>query len=335
MLGRLTSILGMTALLALGGAARGESTFTLATMPRIDVHTHLGNDWKTLDQVMELRQAIKKRVDVEMAMWISVARPSHPTWTPCGRYQGRIPVLHQRLHDQGWPAILATGARGVAEARRDGVQVLSRLATWGADRRAANRPALTRWSRLAWWLPRPTWRAPCGTFGRRTSGSPSPSSSGDSSMRGRMCWRGTRAGGQCPHALAVLLRRAVGLPAQHALDVSQLEHRPGHHAQVFPARGGARQPSGVHDRVCRPDPLRDRHGRRLVRPSGADKDFPDVRDRRPAVPGGIFEFLETDKGCPAASTTSGNARLGSAAGRAGEVLFPQCDAGLTRTSRTP
>jgi hypothetical protein len=53
---------------------------------------------------------------------------------PAQPLPGTDPVLHQRLHDQGWPAILATGARGVAEARRDGVQVLSRLAAclwWG------------------------------------------------------------------------------------------------------------------------------------------------------------------------------------------------------------
>jgi len=74
MLGRLTSVLGIAALLALGDAARAESAFTLATMPRIDVHTHLGNDWKTLDQAMELRQAIKKRLNAEMAMWISLGR---------------------------------------------------------------------------------------------------------------------------------------------------------------------------------------------------------------------------------------------------------------------
>ena len=37
------SALGIAAWLTLGGAARAEGPFTLATMPRIDVHTHIGN----------------------------------------------------------------------------------------------------------------------------------------------------------------------------------------------------------------------------------------------------------------------------------------------------
>src|SRR3989339_901831 len=45
--------------------ARGESRFTLSTMPRIDVHAHIGNNWAVMDEYMELRDAINKELNVE------------------------------------------------------------------------------------------------------------------------------------------------------------------------------------------------------------------------------------------------------------------------------
>ena len=85
------SALGIAAWLMLSGAARAEGPFTLATMPRIDVHTHIGNDWKTLDEVMELRQAIQEQLHADMAMFISLGRAEPPDMDEMRkRYQGRI-----------------------------------------------------------------------------------------------------------------------------------------------------------------------------------------------------------------------------------------------------
>lgn len=51
-----------------------RTPFTLATMPRIDVHTHIGKEWQTLDEVLELRRTIQEQRHVELAMWFSLGR---------------------------------------------------------------------------------------------------------------------------------------------------------------------------------------------------------------------------------------------------------------------
>jgi hypothetical protein len=52
--------------------SHAETRFTLSTMPRIDVHAHIRNDWKTMDDYMALREILKKQLNVEMALWISI-----------------------------------------------------------------------------------------------------------------------------------------------------------------------------------------------------------------------------------------------------------------------
>ncbi|MFH1265907.1 MAG: amidohydrolase family protein [Planctomycetota bacterium] len=62
-------------------------------MPRIDVHAHIRNDWKTMDDYMALRQVLKKKLNVEMALWISVGtRDEDPPDLEelDKRYNGRI-----------------------------------------------------------------------------------------------------------------------------------------------------------------------------------------------------------------------------------------------------
>ncbi len=74
------------------GAAPKEP-LTLASMPRVDVHAHIQNSWKVIDEYMALRQAMKEKLNVEMAMWVSVGRRNEdvPDLNELARrYQGRI-----------------------------------------------------------------------------------------------------------------------------------------------------------------------------------------------------------------------------------------------------
>jgi predicted TIM-barrel fold metal-dependent hydrolase len=67
------------------------SRFTLSTMPRVDVHAHIPDKWEVIDQYMGLRDAIKKDLNVEMAMWISLSGSQPPDSRELQRrYQGRI-----------------------------------------------------------------------------------------------------------------------------------------------------------------------------------------------------------------------------------------------------
>jgi hypothetical protein len=80
-----------TGVLGLDGGAQAESPFTLATVPRIDVHTHIGNTWKALDEVMALRQAIHEQLHADMARSFSLGSAEPPDMTELRkRYQGRI-----------------------------------------------------------------------------------------------------------------------------------------------------------------------------------------------------------------------------------------------------
>jgi hypothetical protein len=73
-------------------AAAGQSSrFTLSTMPRVDVHAHIPDKWEVIDQYMALRDAMRKQLDVEMAMWISLSGSKPPDLKELNkRYHGRI-----------------------------------------------------------------------------------------------------------------------------------------------------------------------------------------------------------------------------------------------------
>lgn len=78
---------------------------TLATMPRIDVHSHIDNTWEVMDEYMELRQALREKLNVEMALWISLGRRNQepPDLAELDRrYRGRILfVIHDYEIDDG------------------------------------------------------------------------------------------------------------------------------------------------------------------------------------------------------------------------------------------
>ncbi len=84
---------GLTLALLTGACALAENGPTLSTMPRIDVHSHIDNTWAVMDEYMELCAALKARLNVEMAMWISLGRRNQETpdlAEVSKRYHGRI-----------------------------------------------------------------------------------------------------------------------------------------------------------------------------------------------------------------------------------------------------
>ena len=57
-------------LLCVPAFASASSPFTLSTMPRVDVHAHIRDTWEVMDEYMQLRDALREQLDVEMAMRI-------------------------------------------------------------------------------------------------------------------------------------------------------------------------------------------------------------------------------------------------------------------------
>jgi hypothetical protein len=119
-----------------GGGDQAEPRFTLATMPRIDVHAHIRADWSAIDNYMTLREALKKQLGVEMAMWISLgssgAEPPDMAELRT-RYGGRIQfcIFDYTIKDglrYSPQDLLKWQERGGG-----GLQVLSRLAAGSAD----------------------------------------------------------------------------------------------------------------------------------------------------------------------------------------------------------
>jgi len=51
-----------------------QSRYTLSTMPRIDVHTHVGSI-ERMAEYLEVRKILKEQFDVDLAMWINLSSP--------------------------------------------------------------------------------------------------------------------------------------------------------------------------------------------------------------------------------------------------------------------
>lgn len=163
------SALGIAAWLALGGAARAEGPFTLETMPRVDVHTHIGNDWKTLDEVMELRKAIQEQLHADMAMFISLGRAEPPDLDEMRkRYQGRIQFC---ISDFTIKDGLRFSPQELTEWRKRGVMGFKFYPGWERGVQIdlpANDPTFDRMEQIGMVAASPHVANPCGTFGRRT-----------------------------------------------------------------------------------------------------------------------------------------------------------------------
>ena len=169
MLGRLTGTLWIAACVALGGAAQAEKPFTLATMPRIDVHTHISNNWETLDEVMELRTAIQEKLHADMAMWFSLGRAEPPDMSELRkRYKGRIEFC---ISDFTIADGLRFSPQELVHWQQQGVMGFKFYPGWQrgvAIDQAANDPTFDKMEQIGMVAASPHVTNPCGTYGRRT-----------------------------------------------------------------------------------------------------------------------------------------------------------------------
>ncbi|NQT11949.1 MAG: amidohydrolase family protein [Planctomycetes bacterium] len=153
------------------GAEQAESPFTLATMPRVDVHTHIGNTWPILDQVIELRQSLLEKRQADLAMCIGLGRAEPPDLVEMRtRYQGRIQFCISdfdlkhgkpfRFSPEDLEHWLEQGVVGFKfyPGWQPGIQI----------DRAANDPIFDKMEQIGMVAASPHVTNPCGTFGRRT-----------------------------------------------------------------------------------------------------------------------------------------------------------------------
>ncbi len=166
----LMSALWAVACLGLGSAAQAEGPFTLATMPRIDVHTHIGNDWKTLDEVMALRKAIQEQLHADLAMFFSLGGAEPPDTAELRkRYQGRIQFC---ISDYTIKDGLRFSPQELVQWQQRGVMGFKFYPGWERGvqiDQAANDPTFDRMEQIGMVAASPHVANPCGTFGRRTA----------------------------------------------------------------------------------------------------------------------------------------------------------------------
>ena len=167
--GPLRIALWIAVCLGLGGAAPAAEPFTLQTMPRIDVHTHIGNTWETLDEVLELRKAIQEQLHADLAMWISLGSAEPPDMAELRkRYQGRIQFC---ISDFKIKDGLRFSPQELVHWQEQGVMGFKFYPGWQRGvqiDQAANDPVFDRMEQIGMVAASPHVANPCGTFGRRT-----------------------------------------------------------------------------------------------------------------------------------------------------------------------
>jgi len=165
----LRNALWLAACLGLGGAVQAAEPFTLATMPRIDVHTHIGNKWETLDEVIELRQAIQEQLHVDLAMWISLGSADPPEMAELRkRYQGRIQFCISDFKIQDG---LRFSPQELVDWQQKGVMGFKFYPGWTPGvqiDQPAFEPVFRKMEEIGMVAASPHVTNPCGTFGRRT-----------------------------------------------------------------------------------------------------------------------------------------------------------------------
>lgn len=166
---RFAGALGILLCLALSSQTQAKEPFTLATMPRIDVHTHIGNSWKTLDEVLQLRKAIQDQLHVDLAMWVSLGSAEPPDMTELHkRYQGRIQfsISDYKIKDG-----LRFSPQELVHWQKQGVMGFKFYPGW--DRgvqidQPAFEPVFRKMEEIGMLATSPHVTNPCGTFGRRS-----------------------------------------------------------------------------------------------------------------------------------------------------------------------
>lgn len=150
-------------------APRAEKPFTLATMPRIDVHTHLGNTWKILDEAMQLRESLREQLQVEMAMWISLGSAEPPDLDEMRqRYHGRIQFC---ISDFKIADGLRFSPQELVEWQKRGVMGFKFYPGWQRGVQIDKPdfvPVFSKMEEIGMVAASPHVTNPCGTFGRRT-----------------------------------------------------------------------------------------------------------------------------------------------------------------------
>jgi predicted TIM-barrel fold metal-dependent hydrolase len=295
---RLTCVLWFATCLALAGAAQAESPFTLANMPRIDVHTHIGNDWKTLDEVMALRQAIREQLHADLAMCFSLGPAEPPDMTELRkRYQGRIQFC---ISDFTIEDGLRFSPQELVHWQKQGVMGFKFYPGWQRGvqiDQAANDPTFDKMEQIGMVAASPHVTNPCGTFGRRTEWFSEPVE----------FWRQQ-------HAWENVLKKHPRLVVVNAhmlwlcYSDEQLDYLR-YMLSTYPNLNIDMATTPVFLHAVGRDNLRDfmiEYADRIVFGTDMasrwfvpvlDKKFPDVRDKVPQYQR-YFEFLETDKELP-------------------------------------
>ena len=151
------------------GAATAAEPFTLQTMPRVDVHTHIGNEWTTLDEVMELRKLLQEQLHVDVAMWISLGRAEPPDMAELRRrYQGRIQFC---ISDFDIKDGLRFSPQELVHWQQQGVMGFKFYPGWARGvqiDQAANDPIFDKMEQIGMVAASTHVANPCGTFGRRS-----------------------------------------------------------------------------------------------------------------------------------------------------------------------
>lgn len=156
---------------AADGAVQTENPFTLATMPRVDVHTHIGNTWEVLDQVIELRQSLQEQRQADLAMCFSLGRAEPPDMAELGRrYRGRIQFCISDYDIQkGKPCRFSP--QDLADWQKRGVVGFKFYPGWQRGiqiDQAIYEPIFDKMEEIGMVAASPHVTNPCGTFGRRT-----------------------------------------------------------------------------------------------------------------------------------------------------------------------
>ncbi len=165
----LTTAICIALCLGLRGTAQAEPPFTLATMPRIDVHTHLGSDWETLDQVVALRKAIRAQLDADLAVCVSLGSAEPPDMDELRkRYQGRIQfcISDYKIEDG-----LRFSPQELVDWQKRGVMGFKFYPGWQPGVQIDlpdNDPTFDKMEEIGMVAASPHVTNPCGTFGRRT-----------------------------------------------------------------------------------------------------------------------------------------------------------------------
>ena len=156
--------------LCLPALVTAAGPFTLSTMPRVDVHAHIQPSWEVIDEYVELRDALKKEHDVEMAMWISLNGPPPDLQELERRYHGRFlwAIRDYKISDG-----LNFSPEELEEWHKRGVAGFKFYPGWQPGVRIDRpeyEPVFSKMEEIGMVAASPHVANPCGTFGRRTSG---------------------------------------------------------------------------------------------------------------------------------------------------------------------